>query len=93
MEIERALIDLARVRKAIRKLMEAAKVESLAFDAAAEWLKTEQLKALHLAHLDELDAVQALVASLELFERRLPTIEEALRRTQVLLPPAAPLRT
>ena len=63
--------DLSRLRRAIRHVMDAARAESVALDRAAASCTDETMEALRKTHLEELDSVQALVASLELFDRRL----------------------
>ncbi len=78
MEMERALIDLARVRKSIRKVLDSARAESIALSDAIAAHPSDAMIRLRTIHLQELDAVQALAASLELFEKRLPGIERAI---------------
>lgn len=63
--------EVARLRRAIRRVIDAAKAESTAMSKAIEDCAGEAMRSLHDSHLDELNAIQALVASLELFDRRL----------------------
>ena len=67
--------DYPRLRRAILRVIEAAKAESLAFNDATAAYSGDAMTALRETHLDELDAVQALAASLELFDRRLTRVE------------------
>ncbi len=62
--------DVDRLRSAIRSVIVAARAEAAAFQKAADECDDDSMKALRETHLQELNAVQALLASLELFERR-----------------------
>ena len=66
--------EIARLQQAIRKVADAARLESDAMRAAVAECKDGAMKTLFDTHLAELDAVQALIASLDLFERRLPAM-------------------
>jgi len=66
--------EVARLQRAIRKVADAARLESTAMRAAVNDCKNSAMKDLYESHLSELDAVQALIASLDLFERRLPSL-------------------
>ena len=63
--------DLPRLRRAIRRVIDAARAESEALDRAVTDCGDGTMKALHQTHLAELDAIQAMSTSLELFDRRL----------------------
>ena len=68
---DRSALDLARVRRAIQHVLDAARAESSRLAKAAEECDDDSMASLGDAHREELDAIQALTASLELFERRL----------------------
>ncbi len=61
--------DLARLRRAARNVIAAAVAEADAFRKIAERRTDGPIRDLHDTHLDELDAIQALGAALDLFER------------------------
>ena len=79
-QTERMLVDLTRLQKAVRTLVQASRVESLALFLAADACLPKTMRAVQEAHLSELDALQALLASFELFERHLTALEAALKR-------------
>ena len=64
-------VDLDPLRNAILSVIEAAKAEAAEFHAASLDCGEDTLQALYQAHLAELDAVQTLIARLQLFEKRL----------------------
>ena len=63
--------DFPRLRRAILLVVEAAKAESQAMRAVASSRTDETMQMLRETHMNELDAVQALAAALELYDRRL----------------------
>ena len=71
---QQALDDLAKLRMTVRRVGAAASAESKAFRALDEMPGSEALAALHQAHHAELDAIQQMLMSLDLFERRNPEV-------------------
>ena len=71
---KQALDDLAKLRMNVRRVGAAASAESKAFRALDEEPGSDALAALHQAHHAELDAIQQMLMSLDLFERRNPEI-------------------
>ena len=74
MNMIKTLAELSKVRRAVALLLTAASAESKAVERALHSPDTTSMTALHHAHLDELDALQTLLASLEMLERRLPSV-------------------
>ena len=62
--------DLARLRRAARRVIVMARIEADAFRKVVRGPANEPLNALHAAHMNEIDAMQALLAALDLVERR-----------------------
>ena len=62
--------DTAGLRDAIRNVIAAARKEARAFQHAADDCVDDSMSALRETHLEELNAVQALLGALELFEKR-----------------------
>ncbi len=85
MDPQTAWPDLRRLQDAIRRVQDTAKAKSTLLDVVAERCADERMEALREAHLCQLDAIQALVASLELFERRLAAGAASIAR-----PPSTP---
>ncbi len=71
---KQALDDLAKLRMTVRRVGAAASAESKAFRVLDETPGSEALAALHQAHHAELDAIQQMLMSLDLFERRNPEL-------------------
>ena len=71
--------DLNRLFDAIRTVRQAAVVESVAVVDMLSTPSDGSMKAVHAAHLAELDAVQAMGAAFELLARRHPAFMAALK--------------
>lgn len=82
--------DLSRLFDAIRTVRRAAVVESAAVGELLAAPSEVAAKAVHAAHLVELDAVQAMGAAMELLARRHPAFMESLAavatRTRGIVP-------
>ena len=63
--------DLQRLRRALDEVLTAARAESRAVNKAADECVGDAMREVHESHLVEINAIQTLVGSLELFERRL----------------------
>ena len=64
--------DLTKFRLAARKVSATAEAESKALAAFEQSPDAESAAALHQAHHEELNAVQQMIACLDLLERRNP---------------------
>jgi len=71
--------DLHLLKRSVQRLLTAASVESRALENAQRDCNDQTIGLLHQAHLDELDAMQALATCMHLLERRPGPISSALK--------------